>query len=574
MGGAERDIEMSALDDIIARDSAPQQASALDSIIARDSQGAEQAPVQPPPSQEAKSNPGMITSFAAGLGHGFGSTALGAQQLIGHGAQAIGLNKIGDWLTKDAETGLRNINSQYSPYSEAHPISAGTGDIGGSIVATLPMTMVAPEMTSASMLQKIGVGAGLGAANSAVAPVTDQSSPYWKQKAAQVGLGAAVGGVAAPIASGMGKALSGFGGDAQQQLAQKGVLMTPGQIMGGGAQRTEEKLTSIPVVGDLIKNAQQRSLQSFNKAAYDEVLSPLGQKYSGPVGNEGVEAVKNTISNAYDNALSKMTFRASDPQFQADITKLAGMAQNLPESQKATFMNVLKTQIFGKSGPQGVMDGQTLKGVQNELSRIARGYSGDASFDNRQLGSVIGEVKNAVDSSLARYNPADAVDGLAKANAAYANFVRLRGAAASQGAMNNGGIFTAAQLNNSVRGADKSLGKGATATGNALMQDFSTAGQQVLGSKYPDSGTAGRSLLGMGAAALAGHEFLPPSVLAPAALGGAAVAAPYTQLGQKIAQALLMSRPSGAKAIGSAVDRYITPLTPAFGVALLNGSNR
>ncbi|HWT40968.1 MAG TPA: hypothetical protein VN081_06945 [Dongiaceae bacterium] len=565
---------MSALDDIIARDSAPTQGSVLDIIIARDSGNSQTAAPQQAPTQAAQSKPGMMTSFGAGLGHGVGSTVLGAQQLLGHGAQAIGLNKIGDWLAKDAETGLKNINSQYSPYSEANPISAATGDIGGSIAATIPLTALAPEMTTASLMQKIGVGAALGAANGAVAPVSDQSSPYWQQKAAQIGLGGAVGGVAAPVASGIGKMISGFGGDAQQQLAQKGVVMTPGQILGGGAQRTEDKLTSVPVVGDLIKNAQQRSLQSFNKATYDEVLAPLGQKYSGPVGNEGIEVVKNTISNAYDDALSKMTFRATDPVFQADVSKLAGMAQNLPESQKATFMNVLKTQIFGKVSPQGVMDGQTLKGVQNELSRITRGYSGDASFDNRQLGAAIGEIKNAVDSSISRYNPADAVNGLAKANAAYANFVRLRGAAASQGAMNNGGIFTAAQLSNAVRGADKSVGKGASATGKALMQDFSTAGQEVLGSKYPDSGTAGRSLLGIGAAALAGHEFLPASVLAPAAVGGAAVAAPYTKMGQKIAQALLMKRNPGAKAIGGAVDRYVAPLTPALSAALLNGSNR
>lgn len=528
--------------------------------------------------------PGMLTSFGAGLGHGFGNTVLGAQQLIGHGAQAIGLNNVGGWLTNDAEQGLKNLDTQFSPYEQAHSIAAGAGNIGGQIAGTAPTMLIGPEYAGLSLAGKLGLGAAQGAAGAAMMPVTNakqaptlsnlitgegqQGNDFWSEKLKQVGLGALTGGIAAPVTSAVGNVISGIGGAAQQRLAQAGVNMTPGQILGGGWARTEEKLTSVPILGDLIKNAQQRSVQSFNRATYNEVLSPLGQKYAGPVGNEGVQAVQQTIGDAYDNALSRMTFRATDPHFQSDIANLAGLAQNLPAAQQQTFMNVLRTQVLGKLGPQGLMDGQTLKGAQSELSRIARGYNSDPSFDNRQLGAAIGEIKNAIDNSLPRYNAPDAVQGLANANAAYANFVRLRGAA--KGAMNNGGVFTAAQLNSAVRGADKSVGKGASATGNALMQDFSGAGQQVLGSKYPDSGTPGRSMLGLAAGAMAGHAFLPPGVMAPASIGIGAAALPYTTYGQKLAQALLMSRPAGAQAIGQAVNRYVAPLAPALGTALLN----
>lgn len=485
----------------------------------------------------------------------------------------------------------QGITAREQQYEAARKASGQTGvdwaRLGGNVIGSAPLAALAPETAGMGLLGKAAVGAGVGAANGAFTPVTNagemkvsdlvtgnQPQNYWDEKLKQIGLGAGTGAVVTPLASALGRAVEGFGSAAQRKLADAGVTMTPGQILGGGFARTEDKLTSIPVLGDMIKNAQQRSVQSFNRATYDEVLAPLGQKYSGPVGSEGVEAVQKTIGTAYDDALSKMTFRATDPMFQQDITNLAQMANGLPPAQKQTFMNVLQTQVFGKLGPQGMMDGQTLKGAQAELSRIARGYTGDASFDNRQLGAAIGEIKNAIDSSLPRYNAADAVSGLAKANAAWANFVRLRGAAASTGAMNNGGVFTAAQLNSAVRAADKSAGKGATATGNALMQDFATAGQNVLGSKYPDSGTAGRSIVGLLAGAAAGHAFLPAEAMVPAAVGMGAAALPYSALGQRLTQGLLMSRPAGSKALAEAVRRYGVPLAPAAATSLLNGANR
>ncbi|MFP3481421.1 hypothetical protein SB780_41920, partial [Burkholderia sp. SIMBA_057] len=59
----------------------------------------------------------MLTSLGAGLGHGFGSTMLGAQQLLGKGlAQAPGLiGKAGNWLVNDATQGMKNLDSEYAP---------------------------------------------------------------------------------------------------------------------------------------------------------------------------------------------------------------------------------------------------------------------------------------------------------------------------------------------------------------------------------------------------------------------------------------------------------------------------
>jgi hypothetical protein len=572
MGGSERGTEMSALDDIIARDSTPQQPSSLDAVIARDSSQAKPAPAPAAAQALQGQAPGMLASFGSGLGHGFGSTVLGAQELLGKGLSALGSDHVGPWLVNDAQQGVKNLDAQNQPYSAANPITNTVGNIGGNIAATAPLSALAPAAATATALGRVGTGAALGAASGAMTPSDPNSQEsYWDQKLGQTGTGAAFGAGGAALANALGKVISGAGGTAQKTLADAGVTMTPGQAMGGGFARTEEKLTSVPILGDMIKNAQQRSVQSFNKAVYNDVLAPIGKTYDGPVGHAGLEAVGQKISDAYDNTLSGMTFRATDPAFQRDISNLSGLAQGLPQSQQQTFMNILKTQIIGKLSPQGTMDGQTLQGAQSELRRLVRGYSKDPSFDNQQLGAAVGEIKNAVDASLSRYNPPNLVQNLQNANLAFAKSVRIETAGASKGAMNNGGIFTADQLQSAVRGADSSIRKRGVAYGNALMQDLSSAGQSVLGSKYPDSGTPGRAALmgilgalGGGGATAAG--FGGPTLAAGAAAGLAAL--PYTGLGQRATQALLMSRPSFAQPVGQFVGKSVSPFAAALGAAL------
>ena len=523
------------------------------------------------PARQAQAEaPGKMESLGAGLGHGFGSVVLGAQQLAGKGLQALGANRAGDWLVNDANAGLRKIGGEVAPYEQANPLTTMAGDIGGSIVATAPMSAVAP--VARTMAGTAGIGAALGAANAALTPVSPDSQNFAADKLQQVGIGAAAGGVLSPLARLAGKVISPNISEDVSTLMQSGVTPTPGQILGGGAARTESKLTSIPVLGDLIKNAQQRAVTDFNRAAYNEALAPIGKKFSGEVGQSGIEKVGQEIGKVYDDVLPKMQFRV-DPQFQSEVTNLGQMAQNMPQSQQATFMNILKTQIFGKLGPQGNMDGTQLKGVQSELARTAKGYLGDPSFDNRQLGAAVSALRDAVDGNLKRVNAPDLAKQLGDANQAWANFVRLRTAAASAGAMNNEGVFTAAQLQSAVRSADKSVGKGATASGNALMQDLSGAGQRVLGSKYPDSGTVGRGLMALLAPGSIGAGLISAPGATLATLGGIGIGSlPYTSAGQRLTAALLTQRPQFAQPVGNAVRDFGTRIIPGALPAFLAGN--
>lgn len=530
------------------------------------SQAAAPKPAAPAPKAEA---PGALEAIGAGLGKGIGSTVLGAQQLLGKGAQAIGLDKAGDWLVNDANQGLRNLESQYAPYSEARPVAAGAGNIAGSILSTLPLAAAAPVARTA--LGTAGVGAGLSAVTGALTPVSPDTQDFGAEKVKQVGSSALLGGALAPVARAVGGIISPNVSDDVKLLLDKGITPTPGQILGGGFARTESKLTSVPVLGDMIKGGQQRAIADLNKAAYNEALAPIGKTFTGKVGNEGIDKVAKEIGAVYDDVLPKMTLRP-DQQFQADVLNLSQMAQGLPKQQQDAFLNIVKNQIFGKMGPQGLMDGQQVKGVQSELARRAKGYLGDPSFDNRELGAAISALRDAVDSNLARTNPPELAKQLSQANEAWANFVRLRTAAASAGAGSNEGVFTAAQLNSAVRQADKSVGKGDFAKGQALMQDLSGAGQRVLGNGYPDSGTVGRGLMALLAPGTVGAGFMTSPTSTLAALSGIGLGSlPYTQPGQRLAAALLTARPQFAKPVGEAISRSAPLFAPAVAPALLPG---
>lgn len=342
-------------------------------------------------------------------------------------------------------------------------------------------------------------------------------------------------------------------------LLDRGVTPTPGQLAGGAASTIEQKLTSVPLVGDMIKGAQGRAVSDFNRAVYNEALAPIGETSTAAVGHEGIAEVSSKLSNAYDNLLPKMTFTA-DPEFNASVAQLRDLASNMPEQQANQFERIVTNKLGARLGPQGTMDGQTLKGLQSELTQQASGYLSDPSFDNRQLGTAIAQLNSNIRDALARNNP-EFADQLNAINQGYAVYTRIRNAGSSLGAAE--GVFTPAQLLNAVKAGDSSVGKGAFARGDALLQDLAESGKSVLGTKVADSGTVGRGLTAAAFGALLGHGTLSPPMLA----GGAMASLPYTPIGQKLAAALMTQRPDFAAPVASAVTRA-TPSAAALANAL------
>jgi len=211
----------------------------------------------------------------------------------------------------------------------------------------------------------------------------------------------------------------------------------------------------------------------------------------------------------------------------------------------------------------GLISGDSYKAIETDIGDLASNYAGATGTD-AMVGKAYKQALGQVRDALSRSNP-DYAEELGNINKAFANFSRIRRAGSMA---NTQEMITPSQLANAVKAADESAGKGATATGKALMQDLSDAGVQVLPSKIPDSGTAGRSalvnmLLGAGGAAggSSAYQAFPTVTAVGAGLAGAA-AAPYLPGARQLATTLIGKRPEAAKKLADAI-RELAPYMAA-----------
>lgn len=194
--------------------------------------------VAPAPDDSGNTIIDGIKGAAAGAGLGFGNMVLGAQRLVGKGlvglddmtssptlstlvtgkkpASAIG--QAGQWLVNDADAGKARMALENAPYKGASPLMNVAGEIGGGIVATLPVGGLLPGALRtastakgvAGILPRAGQAAGVGAVYGGVSGATGSSADTFGGMLADGGRGAAVGavtgGVSTPVIAAVGAA--------------------------------------------------------------------------------------------------------------------------------------------------------------------------------------------------------------------------------------------------------------------------------------------------------------------------------------------------------------------------------
>lgn len=347
-------------------------------------------------------------------------------------------------------------------------------------------------------------------------------------------------------------------------LADEGVLMTPGQILGGGVQRAEDALTSMPVTGDVIRNAQRRGHETLNLAATNRALEPVGEKVppGTKAGRESVAFAQDRLGQLYDDLLGNMKGSLDGPSrpanalpppgglppsFRDEIENLRKMMNsgNIPPEQKRQFSDILDNEIIARFTPTGgVAPGVTLKEVESQLGNLSSTFARSDNYDVRRLSAAVKESQAALRRMLERENPQNAGD-LRNVNEGYANFKRVQDA--SGRVASTGGIFSPAALQSAVRSGDRSKDKSQFTRGEALMQDLSEAGKSVMTKTVPDSGTPLR------------HLFTHPSDLAdPRTWLTLATAPAYSEIGQRAAQKVLTAEPKPE--VHSAARAAVVPL--------------
>lgn len=449
-----------------------------------------------------------------------------AAQFAARGAESIA-NKFGgsETLTKmreDTEAVNKDALAQYTRnFDPDNTPMSSLARGAGQAIATAPLAL---PVRAAGAIKSALAGSGLGAASSALTPVYDapDEAAFWAEKAKQTGAGAAFGAATGGILGAIGRTAP----SAQSKaLADAGVRVTPGRSAGGATQRLEEGAESIPIVGDMIRGKHLQAVQDFNRATFDKVLEPIGEKLApGVLGRQAVKETRKKISAAYESALDQIRRVDLDKQFSDEGTKVAGMTAELGESAQKQFRAILKNRVFDKITPAGTMSAETMKAVDSDLGRLAWNYKKSQDPNMQGLGDAIFEIQGSLRRNVERSAGPELAGKVRAANAAWAQWVRVADASSRAGSKE--GIFSPAALRGAVAKADKRKFR----EGGALMQKWAEDAEAVLGPKVPDSGTPYR-LAGMSGL---GGMLLDPSI----AVAGGAMMLPYTNVGMRAANAL------------------------------------
>lgn len=508
---------------------------------------------------EAKPSGKAPGGFMQGLRDPIDAGAQLLTKMLPEGVVSAG-NQLNNWLAE--KTGMlgslpaggvdQQVREQEQAYQQQRTDAGETGvdwgRLAGNVVNPVNAAIASRLPVAASGMGKALTGAASGAGFGALQPVTQ--GDFAEEKAKQVGIGSALGGVMPSVIGASARMIRPNTSENVKTLMAAGVTPTPGQMMGGAAQKLEDKLTSMPILGPSIQAGRERSVEQFNRAALSRVLEPIGEKLPITVkpGREAVDYVGTKVSKAYDDLLPKLTGR-TDQQLSQDLSSLWQGAQSMPKDKMEQFGRILKGEIIDRFTGNGLASGETIKNIESKLGSMAKGYMRSNDYDDRVLGGAVREAQAALRTMMERNNP-QFQGQLSNINQSYANLLRVENAASRIGAEE--GVMSAAQLQAAVKQMASS--KKSFARGDALMQDLSEAGKSVLSQKVPNSGTIDRLMpIGAGAA-----YFANPLMIAGEALPALA----YTPAGQKMMAGLLSSRPEFAAPLAQAVRQSSPFLLP------------
>lgn len=506
----------------------------------------------PPPLMK----PQAPRSVLSGIGEGIIDPLLGIGQLAQHVAPAGiegSVNRMTGYALPDMDKVIAQREAEIAA-SRGPDAGFDWARAGGNVLTAAGMAALAPEVFGGSTLGRLALS---GAAQGATAPVTDTSGGFAGPKAEQMTMGALASPVTGMAGRALGQAIGPTFRPAAAQLLGRGVRLTPGQMMGPRIGMEESKAASLPLLGSMMASGRRRAIMDFNRAAYNQTLEPIGLTVSPkiPVGTEGIKQLGQALSNAYDALMPHIHFRG-DPQWAADLADIQRSALTMPPDQQAQLRAVFDNHVRTRLGPGGTMDGRTFKNVESELTDFANRYMKSDRPAEEDLGRSVNDLLGAMRENLERHSPAVA-DELKALNTSWAAFSRLQIAAANR--VKSLGVFTPADL---LSAEKRAAGRRVFSRGDGLLQGLASAAEEVIGSTYPDSGTAGRlGLMGL----LTGAAHFEPHLAA----AGIGLSAPYTGAGMTALRSWATAFPQVRRMLGQVPRLTAQQLAP--GAALVAG---
>jgi hypothetical protein len=260
--------------------------------------------------------------------------------------------------------------------------------------------------------------------------------------------------------------------------------------IGGIIKRTEDRVAGLPLLGDIINARRAEGIRTFNVRAFDHALKPIGETAGNKVGEEAIDEAQDKISQAFGKALNGKSATA-DTVFAKDLTNAIVGVGSLPRvgPEIAEHVKViLKPYMKGNS-----ITGEAMQQMSRELRDLKATYYKANDPMKKLIGTEVDKVENAIFGPFRRQAP----EVLPEYNRAKAAQRRLYILADSVNkAKNQEGVFMPHHLGQADRSATvKTEGKVNAARGRGQFQALQRAAQQVLPSKIPDSGTAGRLVI-------------------------------------------------------------------------------
>lgn len=439
-------------------------------------------------------------------------------------------------------------NLQKSLQAQGNPMSALLGNLSGGVIGALgtgalagagrvAATTFAPRAMAGDALYGGLYGAG--------------ESNEGRLGGAALGTVAGVGGGALGrgAARRAADAIGGVGGPGAY-LRQEGVTLTPGQIgesmnqatpggsgLGRFLKRREDRLAGFSGIGDAIGRQQERGVRQFDRAAFRQGLG-MADAVPAEIAEAGIDEASDVlVPGAYTRALDGQNFVA-DQQFTQGMGSALNRARNLPAIGDETAYS-LEQAVAPFVDPAGNIPGRNMQNITQELQRRAARFDNSPSAVGPDAANVLRGALDDVGGMVERQAPG-LMEDFANANTAYRNMKILEDAVAR--GINTDGLFTPAQLGQAARANAKKYG-GRYASQDRPFFDLQRAGQQILPSKVPDSGTAGRQAAGDGITgalkALARNARLPI----------------YSDPAVELLNLAAFARPEAARAIGETVRR-------------------
>lgn len=445
------------------------------------------------------------------------------------------------------------IRQQQKQFETEYPGVSLTAKIAGGLA--FPAVGVARAgARGMSLMPELLTGAGLGAA----AGYGASEQPYMGLEDALQG--AVAGGLTAGAMAPITRLIAPRVRPEAQQLMREGVEVTPGGMFGGALQRLEQAAESVPITGAAITRARERGMESFDIASVNKVLKNIDPKLKVPSGYSPADAINfanDEISKQYNKVVPQLKFDPQDINFRISLDNSVKRHKSLPRQE----FNELKRQSgMLVDDLSRATDPRDIQRVKSEFSQRSFDLVNSSDANQKALGRAMQDLNRTFFASLENQNKNIAKE-LKKADRAETDYRRVASAFARSTA---GEVSTPAQLAQTIRQMSQSGGRIGFAEGRASpLQSFAQAGERVLGTKLPTSGTAERGMVGnvLTGGGLAGLGYLSPEAGVTAL--GAALASPalYSQASTKtILPYLFQRRPQFIQEFGERA-RLAAPLS-------------